>query len=187
MRTAFIAFLFLTATTTAPAFAEEMSTVNPTPAQLQAAQAVVAPTATETSPWNLKVGLSSFENLSSAKGTGLTIGGAYDFNSFISAGMDFANFKLKSDNGTAQDDMDILTLNSNITPIRYQYENIDFTVGIELGLAINKVTVGAGTDTNAYYGANFGTTWNRQIGVQFGMKSSKQFSSFTTLSAIGYF
>ena len=182
-------FFFAILLASVSAFAEEASTTATTTETTTVQMSHTQNTPTHENPsWDFKIGFSSYESLANETGSGLTVGGAFAFNSFIGMGLDFTNFKLKANGaGSIQQDVDVLGLNVEITPIRYQFETTELTASMQVGTGTQKIAAGGAATTQAFYGASLAWIVNKKVGFSMGMRSSKDFASFSTVSIIGYF
>lgn len=133
----------------------------------------------------------SFGDRETASANGLAIGASYEFNRFFGIGGSYANFKVKrnytSETYSYSDtvDVDHYTTFVEITPIRYGLSEFDLAAALLMGAAQN--TYFTEYKTSFFYGASVTASFNKQLGINFNTKISKEVDSLNTVSLVGYY
>ena len=152
--------------------------------------------------WKFRIGQANgnFGSSETDQGKGLSVGLAYQINSLFSLGATYSKMKVEHsyvsyDEYTnerteykSSESLNVMTADLGITPIRYEYKDVQFAGSVLLGAS------GIGTDVGPYYGAGLIVSLNQEIGVGFNTKVrvnnpkiENEFETLNEVSLVGYF
>ncbi len=141
---------------------------------------------TKETHWSFLIGKSMMQLNQYEKGNGLTIATTYNFTPLIGAGIGYTEFKTFDQEFQTHSDLHLLNSFVSLTPIHYDFGNMQFLGGLQVGLSSADFSNNS-NNSGFYYGASAALNIENQVGFSIETKTSRLFDTVNTLSMIGYY